>query len=785
MLKNYLKVAFRSLYKNYGFTLINVFGLTFGITCFIFIAGWVWNEYNYDRFHEKGDRIYKVMAEMGVKGESSIVPYAPSALVELISDNVPEVNNISRVFPGEVVFDNSQIKFSEKGIYADPSFLNIFSFPLAEGELNNLFTKPNAVVISSSLAAKYFPEASALGKTIFLTHKENEPYTVSGVLQEFPSQSSLKFDFILPYQQFEDRHRPWWKRTNKYSFSNYNVEVYFEAVEGSDQSVLNEKLTAVLDNHSVAPGEDALFTVPFSSFYLNSDFSNGRVATGKSKYLQLLSLVAVLILLIACINFINLYTAMMSNRAKEIGLRKVVGARKAQVVFQFLTESIIISIVSTILAITCVEIFTPVFEILSQKQITLPYSSPIFLILVFGGSILIGILAGLYPSIQFSSANIIAEVKAGASTALRKYLVVIQFTLSIVFIVFTLVVFNQVNFIKNKDLGIRKTNIIKHALHDIRGKQSTYRNELLYIPGVKSVTFTEQSPVATSNKNNGVFWPGKIEESTVFFNVIQVGADYCKTFDIKLKSGGSFQENFNSEIKQVLINEEAAKLMALEEPVGTALTVWGYSAQIVGVVNNYHHMPLTQAIEPVVILYNPEETWNAYINVDGRQMQEHLAGIKQVYERYEANHPFDFAFLDQEVAKTYDSLTLISRLSIVFTIVALIISYLGLFGLSAFLIQKRSKEAGIRKVMGAGTLNLIYLFTTDFIKLVLIALALAVPVAWVYSEKWLAEFTYHAPLNFKPFLLAGVAAIAIAILSVLYNTLKASLSNPATTLKEE
>ncbi|MTI21383.1 FtsX-like permease family protein, partial [Fulvivirga sp. RKSG066] len=424
MFKNYIKIAYRSLAKNYGFTLINIFGLTFGITCFIFIANWAWNEYNYDQFHAKSDRIYKVLTEMGVNAESTIVPYAPSSLTQLLKENVPEIANITRVFPREVVFENNGLRITENGIYADPSFLDIFSFSLTEGNAEAIFSKPNTVVISSALAEKYFRGESALGQTINVTYKDKEPYVVTGVLNENPNNSSLQFDFILPYQPFEDKHRPWWKGTNKYSFSNYNVEVYLELVGDTDVKHMNTKLTNVLAAHSIAPGEDALFTFPFTSYYLNDDFSDGRVPTGKSKYIKLLSLVAFLILLIACINFINLYTAMMSNRVKEIGLRKVVGARKNQVVFQFLAESVLISVISTLLAITFVEVLSPAFELLSQKEVSLPYTSPIFLLLLFGGSIFIGVMAGLYPSLQFSSADLITEVKTGASATLRKYLVV-------------------------------------------------------------------------------------------------------------------------------------------------------------------------------------------------------------------------------------------------------------------------------------------------------------------------------------------------------------------------
>lgn len=792
MIENYIKVSLRFFERQRLFTTINIFGLTFGLVCFIFMAVWVWDEYSFDRFHENKDSLYQLFAERDQSGESVIVPYAPSSLVSIIETEVPEVDKIARVFPAHAVFAKAEDAFLEKGIYADPSFLQMFGFPLKEGSFKNALKEPGSVIISAETAEKYFPDQSAIGQYVDLIQNNRRQYKVTGVLEKIPHQSSLRFDFILPYQHFEDTQRPWWKSSNKYSFSNYNVQVFIQATPGAITSDLDKKLTAVLKRHSVAGTDDALFTYPFADVYLYDDFSEMGNTSGKILYVRLISVVAIVVLLIACINFINLYTVMASKRNKEVGLRKAVGAQRKQVIFQFLTESVLIAVASMFLAITLVEMLMPFFNALTAKHISLPYSSSVFLLLLIAASIFIGSLAGIYPAWQFSSFGFASSKQKlnakGTITGLRKVLVVFQFSISVAFIVFSVVVFNQISFIRNNDLGIQTRNILRHELHGIRGKQEVYKEELLSIAGIQSVSFTEQDPLNTANKNNGISWSGKPEGDKSFFNVIQVSEDFIQTFNIAISEGRAFiSENSSDKLapKQIIINEEAASTMKLSDPIGTELTVWGNKGIVVGVAKNYHHQPMTRQIEPVVILCNPEETWNAYISIDPDHIDVALQEIQAVYQKHEEQHPFDYSFIEQDYEISYTNLTTIGWLSAIFTVAAIFISSLGLFGLSAFLMQQRSKETGIRKVLGADVTSLLYLFSGDFLKLVLIAISIGLPLAWIYTKSWLSDYAYHFELNMLPFVAAGLCAIIIALASVISNTLRVAMTSPVHSLKEE
>lgn len=786
MLKNYLKVAFRSLLKNKAFYLINILGLSFGFTCFFFISLWVWDEISVDKFHENKENIYQVFAERSVTTDSHIVPYFPSSLAPMVKEQIPEVNTITRVFPAEVVLQKGDIQFSEIGVYADASILDIFSFPLKEGNEASIFDKPKSVVISAELADKYFPNKPALGEEIEIVQEEKNLYTVTGVLQRIPSNSSLQFDFIMFYEEFEESFRPWWKASNKASFSNFNVTAFIEAEPGIALNEVNNKLSALLKKYSTE-NDDELFLYSFTQTYLHSDFSNGRLPTGRIKYVRLMSVIAIIILLIGCINFVNLSAVLAGKRRLEAGLRKVLGASKNQIIFQFITETIIISFVSLILAITAVEVMLPLFSTLTNKSISLPFSSFYFLILISSLSIVIGLLAGAYPAIYFSSFELFNtenKITATGLSFIRKSLIVLQFTCSIVFIAFTIIVFQQVDYINNKELGINHKNIIGHQLYGIKGRTETYKNELLNISGIKSVVFTEQDPIGTSNKNNGVWWNGKPENTPIYFNVLQAGNDFTKTFEIELIEGKLFNANSDQKEVQFIVNEAAAKQIMSRDIIGLELIVWGNKGRIVGMVKDYHHHSLTHEIEPLIIVYKPTETWNAYIRFEGDNTSI-IEKVKEVYSRYESDHPFSFTFLEDRFRNQHRSVIDAGKLSITSSVAAILISCLGLFGLSAFVMQGKLKEIGIRKIMGSGTLNLIFVFTGSFVRLVLIATIIAIPIAWYYSTEWLSGFAYHTQLGFKPFFLAGIIALTIAFITVIFNTFRASLANPVEILKEE
>ncbi|MEO1096459.1 MAG: ABC transporter permease [Bacteroidota bacterium] len=788
MLRNYVKIALRNLYKQRLYAAINVFGLTFGIACFAFISLWVWDEFKHDSFHKNGEHIYQAFTEKSGENEKTIVPYIPSALVALLRAQVPEIKGITRVFPANAAFEKGDSRFLERGIYADEALLDMFSFPLREGDRQNLFDSPNAVVITAELAEKYFPGGSPLNHFIEISQENNkkQSYIVGGVLENIPAHSSLQFDFILSYQEFEDRYRPWWKGNNPHSLSNYNVTAYLEAEVGMDRSNLDSKLSTVLVNHS--DRNDALFVYPFEEMYLHNDISEGRDFSGKIKNVRLLSIIAVVILLIACINFTNLSTAIASQRRIEIGLRKAIGAQRRQIIVQLVIESILVALVATILAITAVEIVMPVFNALTNKNIVVPFDSIAMILSSSVGAIVLGVVAGLYPALIFSSFQLSAkkEFKSKAIRLfdLRKVLVVTQFTLSTVFIVFTIVVFNQIKYIQEKPLGIRTDDILSHQLHGIREKSGAYRQELLALPGVESVSFTEQDPISTTNPNNGVFWPGKPEGAVFFFNVIQVSEDFLSTFEIDLIQGRAFHDQDEAHM-QFIINQAAADAMMLDEPIGSPLTVWGHEGKIVGVAENYHHQSLAEQIEPVIIKCNPDQTWSAYIQFDTENTQGLLTDIEAVYSKYEENYPFDYTFLDDQRLSSYTDLTVIGDLTFGFALIAIVISCLGLFGLSAFMANRRSKETGIRKVLGANLSSLVYQFSSDFLKLVMLSLALGFPIAFFYIKSWLSTYAYHIEPGIGPYVMAGLTAIIVALLAVSYNTVKAALTNPTDVLRNE
>jgi putative ABC transport system permease protein len=790
MIQNIFKIAFRNLMKSKLFSVINILGLAFGLTCSILISFWVWDEMRIDKFHSNGDDIFKVLGDVNNNGDSKIREYAPSALAQPLLEKFPEITQIARVFEAQVVFETSKAKFSESGIYADSSLLTMFSFPLKEGRLKNILSDAQSIVISQELAEKYFPGESALGKSISIVEEEKVNYVITGVLKPIPKQSSLQFDYIMAYDKFQDKYRPWWNgESNRHAYTNFNIHTYVTLIPGVDLLSLNEKLDTFIGDFTGTNTEEALFVYPFTAYYLHADFSRGRVPTGKIQYVNLLSTITFIVLLIACINFMNLSTARAGKRAKEVGLRKTIGSTRRQLLIQFMVESILIAFISMFVALTLADMLMPAFNLMTNKYIEIPFSSPVFILVIVTVGMGTGILAGCYPAFYLSAFSPIKALKnynssKGSLSGVRRGLVIVQFTLSIVFIVFTLVVSSQIGFIQTKNLGIKRDNIVHHPLHGITTKKDTYKKELLNIPGVQSVVFTEQSPFNLANGNQGVSWKGKPENEDMYFNVMQVSEGFVKTFELELIEGTGFPENYNPNAdRYFIINEAAAELLNTNDPIGLQLQVWGKWGTVVGLARNYHHRSLEYAIEPVVMLYNPDETFRAYIGIESTDIPTLMSKIGAIYAKYEENYSFDYSFVDDEYNQSYTEVITIGKLANIFSLCAIFISCLGLFGLSAFITEQRTKETGIRKVLGASEWSLLRLFSKGFVKLVLFAFIVAVPIAWLYSKYWLSDYAYRIELGVMPFVIAGVAALLIALLTVSYNTIKAASANPVDSLK--
>jgi ABC-type antimicrobial peptide transport system permease subunit len=566
--------------------------------------------------------------------------------------------------------------------------------------------------------------------------------------------------------------------------------MYAEFIEGADLGVVNAKLGNFIQEFTNSETSDALFAYPFDQTYLHSDFSQGRTPSGKIQYVHLFMVIAVVILLIACINFINLSTAVAGKRAREVGLRKVVGALRVQIIFQYLAESILVTLISMVTAMMLLEIFLPFFNVITQKHITVPYSSMAFMSILLAVVLLTGVLSGAYPAFHLSSfkpAGVLTRSlnPSGISARVRQGLVIAQFTISITFIVFTIVVFKQIDFVQNKNLGIRKQDIVTHELHGIKGNHAAYRSELLQVPGVRAVSFTEHNPLRTSNGSPGVAWPGKDELSTTYFSVMQVGNGFLGTFDVEIIEGRGFSESVSEGKKYFLINEKAVHLIGKSNPVGMDLKVWGQDGTVIGIVKDFHHQTLALEIEPLVIIYSPEEVFTAFIRIESDDHSTVLSRLKEVYSRHEENYTFDYTYVEEQYASDYQDVEAVSMLASLFSVAAIIISCLGLFGLSAFMAEQRTREAGIRKVLGATELKLLQLFSAEFIKLVVVSLVIAIPLALIYSNFWLASYAYRTQVGYMPFVVAGVASLFIAMLTVTYNTLHASSTNPVDSLRHE
>lgn len=783
MIKNYIKLAVRNLAKVREFTLLNIAGLSCGLACCLFLSLWVFDELNVDQFHEKKANLYQIYSDVQVGGAQQILPYIPSALSAFIEQEIPEIKSVSRVFPGTIAIRRDNLLTEENGLYADPSFLSQFSFDLVEGNQTSLLQQPNEVVVSQDLAQKLFGNEQAVGKVIQITQNEAAPYTITGVFNIPNVESSLHFDFILSYEYFEKEFRPWWGKDNPASFTNFNVTGYIELNSNARIAEVNRKLSGLLKTYGNS--ESQLFIYPFHKVYLHSDFSNGRVPTGKIQYVWLVGSIALIVLIIACVNFVNLSTLLAIRRKSEAGMRKVLGASQRQIVSQMLTEAIIVTVLALILAVTIVQLSLPFFNRIVDKQIQIPFDNPVAMLMLLLFALMLGIISGAYPALFFSSFNILNEKKSSNmdhNFGLKQGMVVFQFSCAIFLIIATLIVHAQIDFIRNKDLGIQTQNVIGHPLHGIRENTDSYEKALLQIPGIQSVSFTEQDPISTSNRNQGVSWPGRPEENPPYFNVIQTNESYLETFDIELIQGESFKTFTEGKI-QFIINELAAQQIGSEDIIGLPMKVWGNDGEVVGVIKNYHHQSLDAKIEPLIIICNPKQTWNAFIHFSANGKPP-IDQIKETYTRFESNYPFDYFFLDDKLSKTYQSITETSQLSSVFSMVAIFISCLGLFGLSAFVMFQKKKEASIKKVLGAGERKLLVDYTTNFLKPVFLSMFISIPLAWFFQRYWLSNFAYRVEPGLWPYIVAMGFSITIAVVTVVFNTNRTVKANPVNVLKE-
>ena len=787
MLRNFFLIGWRNILFNKTFSFINILGLSLGLACSLVILLWLQDEVTKNKFHKNGARIYRVMENQHYSGEISTFESTPGILAENIVKDIPEIQLASQLlWEEEPLFTVGDKLDKEKGRYVSKDFLKMMTFPLVKGNVEIALDRPDGCVISKKLADKYFFGIDPIGKTIRIDNGDH--VTVTGVLDDIPEASSLKFDFLMTFDK--------WLKTNDWAkeWGNNGPRCLVMLSENAILEKVNEKIKDYIKNKNKESNVE-LFLQNYGQSYLYGNWKAGKPDGGRIEYVRIFSVVAIIILLIACINFMNLATARSLKRAREVGVRKVVGARKIQLIGQFISESMLISLCALVFAVGMVYFFLPSFNEATGKNLFIPLGQPSFLILLILLTVVTGLIAGSYPAFFMSAMKPISVLKGfirihPEGVMLRKGLVVFQFALSIFLIIGMIVIYKQISFINNKHLGFDKENLVFIPMEgELNKKSKIFKEELLKLTGIKGVTMTSHNPLEVGSSTQGVRWPGKDTTKLVLFSNSNVSYDYIKTMDIKLLGGRDFDPGFGMDSINYLINEAASRKIGYEDPVGKELTMWGDKGQIIGLMKDFHHNSLHVPIEPLIIrMYKPSwgEIWgNFVIRIESNQTKQTIAGIEKIYHAMNPAFPFQFHFTDEEIGKNYKSEQTVGKLSKYFAFLAIFISCLGLFGLATFTAEQRIKEIGIRKVLGAGIGSLVSLLSRDFLILVALSTILAFPVAHYFLNQWLNKYAYREDLHYWYFMVAGAMALLIALITVSFQTERAALANPTRSLKAE
>ena len=783
MLHNFLKTSFRNFLRSLGYTSINVLGLAVGLMTSIFIFIWVFDELSYDSFHKGGDRLYQVLHNFTYSdGNIQTFNSSTAALTDHVKPQLTDVEHIVRLDWGsEYLFETGGKSLMMHGYWADTAFFRIFTFPIIEGNSATPLNGKNDIAISKATADKFFRGQSAIGKIFRVEDKYD--MTVSAVFENPPVNSTLQFDFIMPFQNYLDE-RDWLKQ-----WGNSSIQTFVRLREGADKASVEKQMQEITKKNCPECIQTSILH-PFDKLRLESRYENGNLAGGRIEYVRAFTLVAVFILLIACINFMNLATARSATRSKEVGVRKVIGAGRRSLLIQFLGEAMIIAFLSLFIAIALVQIFMPFFNSVTAKQAHLDLTDPRVAFALVGITLFAGLLAGSYPAFFLSSFRPAAALKSAPGSSLtgaglRKVLVIFQFSLSIILIVGSIVIHTQIDFIRSKNLGFDRENIISFPIRkglekDLQG----FKQEALQHPGIVSLSTSGHNPFDVQNSTTDPSWPGKEDNNVVPFKVIISDENFLNTLGIELLDGRNFNGSKGDTINYI-VNEAAAAVMGLKDPVGTPLKMWYGEGQIIGVVKDFHNADFRQQIEPLIITYYPLNTWRIFAKLDPRNTEQALAHLGRIHKKFDPAYPFDFTFLDADFDNQYRMEITTGKIALVFTFMAIFISCLGLLGLASFTAERRTKEFGVRKVLGATVANLIMLLCKDFTKLVLIAIALSFPIAYYLCLTFLEQYVFHTQLNLWVFVITGVLILLLSLITVTIQSARATLRNPATSLRTE
>jgi ABC-type antimicrobial peptide transport system permease subunit len=793
MFRNYLKTALRTMQRNKLFTGLNIFGLATGLACSILIFLWVKDELSYDRFNPGVERIFRLSAKVKDIETATI----PPAFTWTMKNDIPGIKNATRIIPLQKIITVGTKKFDENHMYyADSNFLRIFHYPLLRGNSASALSVPNTVLLTEATAIKYFGSAGqAMGKSIYIDNDiKGATLQVTGILKNIPANSHLHFDLLLPIQNWNMQitdPQPW-----RY-FDSY---VYFQLADEVQPSTLAlQKIQQQLNTirNKAIVGTEAVPAVisihPLTDIHLYSHFRQDVDGQGNIQYVRIFTLVALFIIFIACINFMNLATAMSGARAKEVGLRKTIGALRKQLVFQFIGESILLAFISLSLALLFVRLALPYFNTLASKSISLDLLDIRLIGQILAITLVVGLLAGSYPAFYISSFNVIRVLKGvraseGKSSYLRNGLVVLQFSVSVALIVSTVVIYNQLHYLHNRDIGFNRQNLLyipMPEVGDLRNNADALKAALDQSPQIGKYTIIGDLPTNLT-ASAPLTWRGMENGSLVICDRFNVDENFARTFDVQMAAGRFYSKEFKENDSEYVVNEAAARAMQMDpvSAIGKMITVRGQEGSIIGVVKDFNFKPVFQPIEPLVIRHRAQGDYLVIRTAPGT-MQKTLASAKACFQEVYGNTPFSYGFVDQDLDHLYSSETRMGSIFNIFSILSIAISCLGLFGLATFSTQRRAKEIGVRKVLGASQAGIVLLLTKEFLQLVALSLLIAFPIAWYAMHRWLREFVYRIDIDAWIFVAAGAAALAVAFLTVGYQTIRTAMANPVNALKSE
>jgi ABC-type antimicrobial peptide transport system permease subunit len=794
MLKNYFKIAWRNLIKSKVYSLINILGLATGMAVAMLIAFWILDEVTYNNYHKNHARLAQVMTTfidndgtMGT-GQAVCMPIGN----ELRSKYGSDFKNISMAsWNFSHVLAVGEKKIVESGMWVESNFPSMFTLKMIKG--TNGLNDPSSILLCQSLAKRLFGNSDPINKMVKLDNKDS--YKVAGVFEDLPHNTSL-YDtkLLLPWKKYITTEE--WLKNAATQWNNHSWQAYAQVADNVNMDKETEKIKNVVMAHKVAAtdGKEQAYLFPMDKWRLYSDFKNGIPAGGRIQFIWLFSIIGVFVLLLACINFMNLSTARSEKRAKEVGIRKTVGSVRSQLIGQFLSESVLVAFVSFLFSILLVALLMPLFNKLADKDIGLPWGNPVFWLLALLFTLITGLISGSYPAFYLSKFEPIKVLKGtfrvGKFASLpRKILVVIQFTFSIALIIGTIIVFKQIQFAKNRPVNYRSEGLItvNMSTPDLYGHYDAIRTALLST-GVVDNMAESSSPTTNVYSNQiGFNWQGKDPNTLPSFGTIGVTQDFGKTIGWKIKEGRDFSKDFGTDTSGMILNESAVKLVGMKKDiVGQTIQFNDKDFHVIGVVKDMIMESPYKPVKPTVFVYDP--SWVGIITIaikKGAPIKDALAKIETVFKKFNPGAPFDYTFNDEEYAKKFDDQQRLGKLATFFTILAIFISCLGLFGLASFVAEQRKKEIGVRKVLGASTYNLWRLLSKEFALLVIISCFIAIPLAWYYLNNWLHQYDYRTTISFWIFIFSGLGALVITLITVSFQAIKAALANPVESLRSE